>query len=256
MTATTQPESKSSSRRALLAGALGGLGAAAASMLGRASPVEAAAGDPIRMGQLNRAGGTRTSLQTTTSTPAFTVLQYGTGTAIKGDASLNQRSLAHGVHGTASFGSGVHGVSQASHGVWGEGGDQEGNAGVKGTGDAYGVYGVLGQSTHAFGVKGGGEAAGVMGIGIYNGVLGTSQFGLAGHFLGPVVVGAYSPELMAAAKRSAPDPALRIYLEIEAIDVQERGIGARLFARFNDSDKMELCVKLGASAVQVIATEP
>ena len=43
------------SRRALLAGAIGGLGVWAASAIGRAAPAEAAAGDPIRMGRLNRA---------------------------------------------------------------------------------------------------------------------------------------------------------------------------------------------------------
>jgi hypothetical protein len=59
-----QSGSKSASRRALLAGALGGLGAWAASAIGRAAPVEAAAGDPIRMGQLNRAGGTSTDTPT------------------------------------------------------------------------------------------------------------------------------------------------------------------------------------------------
>ena len=43
------------SRRALLAGAIGGLGVWAASAIGRAAPAEAAAGDPIRMGRVNKA---------------------------------------------------------------------------------------------------------------------------------------------------------------------------------------------------------
>ena len=43
------------SRRALLAGALGGLGVWAASAIGRVAPAEAEAGDPIRMGRLNKA---------------------------------------------------------------------------------------------------------------------------------------------------------------------------------------------------------
>ena len=42
------------SRRALLAGAIGGLGVWAASAIGRAAPAEAAAGDPIRMGRAKR----------------------------------------------------------------------------------------------------------------------------------------------------------------------------------------------------------
>ena len=51
-------------RRALLAGALGGLAAWAAAAAARADPTAAAAGDPIRMGQFNKAGGTSTTLQT------------------------------------------------------------------------------------------------------------------------------------------------------------------------------------------------
>ena len=41
MTAISQPESKFPSRRALLAGALGGIGALAATVIGRASPARA-----------------------------------------------------------------------------------------------------------------------------------------------------------------------------------------------------------------------
>ena len=52
------------SRRALLAGAIGGLGVWAASAIGRAAPAEAAAGDPIRMGRINKARGTSTQLRT------------------------------------------------------------------------------------------------------------------------------------------------------------------------------------------------
>ncbi len=67
------------SRRALLAGALGGLGVWAASAIGRAAPAEAAAGDPIRMGRINRAGTSTTELQSQTSQPVFRAVQYGRG---------------------------------------------------------------------------------------------------------------------------------------------------------------------------------
>jgi hypothetical protein len=74
------------SRRALLAGAVGGIGAWAASALARANPVAAAAGDPIRMGRTNKASGTNTTLQTTSTGPAYRVNQNGTGVAIRGQS--------------------------------------------------------------------------------------------------------------------------------------------------------------------------
>ena len=55
------------SRRALLAGGVGGFTMGIAALLGRANPVAAAAGDPIRIGQFNRAGSTRTTLQANNS---------------------------------------------------------------------------------------------------------------------------------------------------------------------------------------------
>ena len=53
MTATQDIDSKSPSRRALLAGALGGIGAWIASGIGRASPARAADGDPVLVGSEN-----------------------------------------------------------------------------------------------------------------------------------------------------------------------------------------------------------
>ena len=82
------------SRRALLAGAIGGLGVWAASAIGRAAPAEAAAGDPIRMGRLNLASSTATTLQTKTSRAALLVNQLGVGAAVKGVS--HQRTRDHG----------------------------------------------------------------------------------------------------------------------------------------------------------------
>ena len=62
---TESTETSPRSRRALLAGALGGLAAWVASTASRVDPAAAAVGDPIRMGRLNRAGGTSTELQRT-----------------------------------------------------------------------------------------------------------------------------------------------------------------------------------------------
>jgi len=105
MTGTTSTSPRS--RRALLAGALGGLAAWAASTAARVSPAEAAAGDPIRMGRTNRAGGTGTTLQTTASEPAFRVIQKGSkGFALRAEASTTaivaESTTNIGVHATGA----------------------------------------------------------------------------------------------------------------------------------------------------------
>jgi hypothetical protein len=84
---TSNPiESRPRSRRALMAGALGGLAAWAAAAAVRVNPAEAAAGDPIRMGRFNKAGGTATTLQTSDPEPALRVVQLGSGHAVKAEA--------------------------------------------------------------------------------------------------------------------------------------------------------------------------
>jgi hypothetical protein len=124
MTASIQPESKAPSRRALLAGALGGLGALAASAIGRASPARAANGGPVILGQLNEA--TANTLITTTDTSAL----YGQSSAVGADAVFGYASAATGgswgVRGTteSTQGSGVVGTavsnSGATYGVQGQ----------------------------------------------------------------------------------------------------------------------------------------
>jgi hypothetical protein len=89
------PAVKERSRRAILAGALTGVGAWAASAFARTSPVAAAAGDPIRMGQTNTAGGTNTILQTNTSGQAYKVVQLGSGTALRGESSGGNGAYIH-----------------------------------------------------------------------------------------------------------------------------------------------------------------
>lgn len=89
---------KPKSRRALLAGAVGGLGAWAASVVGRAAPVEAAAGDPIRMGRINRAGGSRTILETSSEGAAFTVRQQSGAGAVRAEATSGRAVQAIAGH--------------------------------------------------------------------------------------------------------------------------------------------------------------
>ncbi len=104
------------SRRALLAGALGGLGVWVASAIGRVAPAEAAAGDPIRMGRLNRARGTSTELQTSTSKPAFWARQLGGGHAIRAEAETGRAVMAR----AGSNGTGVWAFSPDHFAIHGE----------------------------------------------------------------------------------------------------------------------------------------
>ena len=104
------------SRRALLAGLLGGAGVWAASLVSQAAPALAAAGDPIRMGRLNKASSTATTLQTKTSAAAYQVTQIGGGAAVKGVAT-NGRAIM-GVAG--SDGTGVWAYSPDHYGVHAE----------------------------------------------------------------------------------------------------------------------------------------
>jgi hypothetical protein len=139
MTATPQPETRSPSRRALLAGALGGLGALVASAIGRASPARAGVDGDVILGFSNIETGTTAITNSTNGLPAFEA------------------------EGTAG-GTGVHGISNSNKGVWGESNSS---------------YGVLGGSTSSYGVYGSnasGSKAAIVGNSVYDstGVLGFS----------------------------------------------------------------------------------
>jgi hypothetical protein len=226
-----QSGSKSASRRALLAGALGGLGAWAASAIGRAAPVEAAAGDPIRMGQLNRAGGTSTELHTNAAGPGFKVEQVGDGPAIRASGKFPLWAQARDEE---------FGVAVIAGG---------GAAGISASGSVYGVaaFGSIGVHGRAYPRKG----TGVFGSAdTGRGVSGVTKEGKAvhgradrhrgwaGYFDGKVFT--------------------RRYVELaEVVNPRNpRADRARLFLRDNGSGKTELCVRFHTGPVQVIATEP
>lgn len=129
------------SRRALLAGVLGGLGALAAAAVGRVDPTAAAAGDPIRMGRLNKASSTATTLQTKTSAAACLVNQIGAGPAVKGVATSGRAIVGEaGTDGTGVWASSpdhyaVHAVSPGGVAVRAE----SHNVGIYVQGGAIGV---------------------------------------------------------------------------------------------------------------------
>ncbi|HEY8168820.1 MAG TPA: hypothetical protein VIF84_08895 [Candidatus Limnocylindrales bacterium] len=128
----------SSSRRALLAAAIGAAAAGIAQAVGRPLAARAAEGDPVIAGQEVTAGSTTTIRNTTTDSPVFTVYSNGAGVAIAGQS---QGSATNGVQGIAD--------GENSSGVWGY---SAGGTGVTGFGDHF--VGVLGRSTNAIAVYG------------------------------------------------------------------------------------------------------
>ena len=108
------------SRRAILAGALGGLAAAVATILGRPGPASAAAGSNLIIGsQTNNAGTSDTQLLTNSSVIAFKLLQNGPGTALMGYATPTS-GATRGVYGRSDSPSG-DGVQARNLGAAGSG---------------------------------------------------------------------------------------------------------------------------------------
>ena len=168
------------SRRAILAGALTGIGAWAASTLTRGNPVAAASGDPIRMGQTNSAGGTNTTVQTNTTGPAYKVVQNGTGVALRGESTggnaaflLAKNKSKFGLFARNSSSSG--GSGGAIRAVGGQ------NIGVLAT--ATNVAAIVGDANAAPGVSGSSDSdTGVLGTSISGtGVVGSGPTGVYGN---------------------------------------------------------------------------
>jgi hypothetical protein len=157
MTATVQPESKAPSRRALLAGALGGLGALAASAIGRSSAVRAATGDPVLVDGTHTGSGT-TSINTTGPSAFYGYSSNGNADAIFGWAAA-ATGAAWGVRGetSSSGGRGVVGLAGAASGVTiGVSGETDSTSGRAVHGIAHSItgttYGVWAQSDSPSGV--------------------------------------------------------------------------------------------------------
>jgi hypothetical protein len=145
MTASDVPTSSVSnprSRRALLAGVLGGLGAWAATAIGRASPVRGADGEYVQVG----GGYTATSetwIQNQSNSHAVIRAEsLGNGIGVLG-SSVNST----GVWANSDEGIGLLGTSSGTA-VWG---NSFGSTGVLGTTDV--GHGVVGQSESGSGVR-------------------------------------------------------------------------------------------------------
>ena len=117
-------QSATRSRRALLAGALGGLGAVAATAVGRVSPVRAANGDAVTVG--NSFTGTSNTTITTSGNSAWA----GNSSAVGADAVFGNATALTG----PSWGVRGMSASAAGSGVVGQA--------TSGTGTTFGVQGI------------------------------------------------------------------------------------------------------------------
>lgn len=144
-TALSTTSIQSKSRRALLAGALGGFGAWAVSAVGRASPVRAADGETVLVG-----GEYQSSSVTKISNMANSgiVLQgeSSSGTGVAGNS-----SSFYGMQATSNTGSGVGAFSSTGVGAYGASGSHRGVWGFSDTGT--GLFGscTTGLALHAQG---------------------------------------------------------------------------------------------------------
>ena len=262
MTATQQPESKSTSRRALLAGALGGIGAWAASAIGRRSPVLAEGQTVVVGGEYGDATST-TKISNLTNGSAVLWGESNTGVGVNGSSSNfygvfggsssgigvgGTSNSNDGVRGDSTSGNAVHGFSSAGRGVYGQSiastqpgvlgqanGNSTGTMGVSGAAlpaapAKTGVFGYAAQDPGSVGVRGESPA----GFGIYGKTTGT---GFAGYFNGKVFMSSYV-EIAEMTTPFAPG-----------------GNRARLFVRDNGLGKTQLCVRFPTGAVKVLATE-
>ena len=272
MTATPQTESKSSSRRALLAGALGGIGALAASVIGRTNPVRAE-GQSIVVG--GEYGDATSVTKIANMTNAATVLWgasdsgYGvTGSSNSQTGVYGLSSSSAGVRGVSTTGTGSYGLSNSGSGVrgvstssFGVSGDSSSSSGLLGdstaTNAAATVGRSLGGSTGVLGFSGlGAFPAAKAKTGVYgyaaqdnasqgvwghspagNGVVGSTSTGYAGYFSGKV----YSTQFYEISEIGTP-----------AAPAPNR---ARLFVKDNGAGKTQLCVRFHTGAVKILATE-
>ena len=205
------------SRRALLAGVVGGLGAWLVSAAQRAMPVEAGAGNPIVAGLSNSGGSFSTELRARTNKPTFRATQLGTGTGLTAETTTGRAVMATaGSRGT---------------GVWAYSPD---NVGVLAATDT--------------GICVDARASGVNSIALFGDARGTNALAVLAfgpsHFDGDVTVlgRLFVTQALTLGPTSAP-PA-------------PSSGNVRLFAKDDGAGKTQLCVQYANGAVERLTTEP
>jgi hypothetical protein len=244
VTSSIQSDSKAPSRRALLAGVLGGIGAWAASAVGRNNPVRAADGETVLVGG-EYTSTSVTKISNIANGADVLAAASNSGTAIFGIGNVGVFGRggtwgargtgtgfgSTGVFGDCENGNGVEGFSQSSSasGVWGH------------SNGGYGVSGSTSSSAPRSGVWGSNSATGhgVRGTATSgHAIHGEAGSGWAGYFDGKLFVKKFV-ELAEVGTPSAPG-----------------SNKARLFIRDNGNGKTQLCVRFHTGSVRVLATQP
>jgi hypothetical protein len=291
MTVTAQPESKSSSRRALLAGALGGIGAIVASAVGRVSPVRAEGEAMVVGGDYNDATSATILGNPTNSATVFLAQSTANGIGVYGFSNSyigtkGESGSSLGVLGVSTSSTGVAGSSTSGNGIIGVSGSQ---AGVKGLSTSnFGVYGtttsgigVRGESSSGTGIYGYTQSADNPALRTRNVGNGTGVIGVSGDVepLAPTHTGVYGY----AQQDSSSIGVWGVSANGHGVH-GESGSGwagyfdgkvftnrfhemkeistpaapgankARLFVRDNGSGKTQLCVRFHNGTVRVVAT--
>jgi hypothetical protein len=222
------------SRRALLASAVGGIGALAASAIARPRLARAHDAEDVRLAGDNSETTTTTITNSTTSDPVMH-LDSSVGMALYATSGSGTA-----IEATSDTGLAVYGVGSAMSGVRGDGfaTDQPAVLGwsfVDGTG-------VQGHSSSGNVPPAPRANTGVYGYGAQDtnskGVFGESPAGWGGFFIGKVYTSKFH-EMPEIATPSAPNASR-----------------ARLFVRDNGTGKTQLCVRFNTGAIQVLATQP
>jgi hypothetical protein len=235
---TTQPRT----RRSLLTAAAGGLAGLVAAAVGKPRPAQAAAGDPLIIGNTsNNAGTLNTTLTTNSSGTALLVTQNGSGTALRGSA-VGAGSIAGFF--TAQNGTGISGVTgnPNSYGVFAQNNGIAGTAGaVRASGGSN--HGVVGTTNNVarYAVVGtnsavtGDGVAGVAGVG-GSGVIGFSESGYGVFSAGTLGTNSFLQMEEVAGPGPGPAGMVRIYVR--------EGTGGQ-----------EVLVQFESGEPQVIATQ-
>lgn len=229
MTAAPIPSTTPTSRRALLAGALGGVGALVASVIGGREKALAADPNDVVLGIVNNASETTSiAINVTTSAHAFQ------GIATDGIGVFGSSNSSAGVRGNTSSGDAVVGYSVMGNGVYGFVDSGTGVSGYSPSGQ--GVYGACDDGV---GVRGDSLDKGVWGHSTTgHGVHGDATTGYAGYFQGKVYIHTFQ-EMREISAPGAP--------------AADKG---RLFLRDNGSGKTQLCIRFNTGGVVVIVTQP
>jgi len=161
------PAAESRSRRAMLIGALGGIGAVIAGAVGRASPARAEGEAMVVGGDYNDATSATILTNSTNTATVFLAQSTANGVGVYGYSSTNiavkgESGSSIGVDGISTSSSGVQGLSTSGRGVVGSSSSGFGVYGQSGS-----TTGVAGNSTDGFGMIGVGnssQAGGVKGV--------------------------------------------------------------------------------------------